>query len=101
MRTQDIYPATDLSRLVVLVSIFFFLAVIPYQVGKLLEAFTSKSIYRTESFRLVRNTEHALILGRVSHPVLASFIEQFLHGDKILEHQFRLVVLSPKEPDDW
>lgn len=33
--------------------------------------------------------------------MLASFIEQFLHGDKILEHNFRLVILSPKEPDAW
>lgn len=37
------------------------------------------------------------------HDVLQyySFIEQFLHGGKILEHHFRLVVLSPNEPDPW
>jgi len=127
-----------------------------------MEAFSSKSVYRTAAFRPVRNTEHAVLLGRVTYPVrleeflvyfsffgmtklisferkqllvdlfiflpeatltlyrffapiiislllsiypstqvLASFIEQFLHGDKILEHNFRLVILSAKEPDAW
>lgn len=66
---QDITPASNLSRIVVLLAIFFFLCCIPYQIGRLMEAITSKSIYRTAVFRPVRNTEHAVLLGRVTYPV--------------------------------
>ena len=36
-----------------------------------MEALSSRSVYRTACFRPVRNTEHILILGRVTYPVLA------------------------------
>jgi len=98
---QDIVPSSFLSRMVVLCTIFFFLCCIPYQVGKLVEAISSKSAYRTAAFRPVRNTEHAVLLGTITYPVLASFVEQFLHGNERLEHNFRLVILSPTEPDPW
>lgn len=66
---QDITPSSDLSRAVVIFAIFFFLCCIPYQISKLMEAISSKSIYRTAAFRPVRNTEHAVLLGRVTYPV--------------------------------
>ena len=81
-----------------LLFIFFFLAAIPYQIGKLVEAISSRSIYSRNTFKPLKHTEHALILGRVTYPILASFVEQFLHGDRLLEHHFRLVILSPIPP---
>ena len=39
--------------------------------GKLMEALSSRSMYRSAYFRPLRNTEHILILGRVTYPVLA------------------------------
>lgn len=39
--------------------------------GKLMEAISSRSMYRTKSFRPLRDTEHIVILGRVTFHVLA------------------------------
>jgi hypothetical protein len=40
-----------------------------------------------------------VVAGRVTYTTLTRFVFEFLHGDQILEHHFRLVVLSTEAPN--
>lgn len=103
----DVSPSTELGKAVVVLFIILVLYIIPDEVKKVEEIFTSMSQYRKPFVHgIVKSSEprHVIVVGEILKPsVLNEFLAQFYHQGRLQYHKNglwrpRCFVMSPEEP---
>ena len=98
----DIFPTTELSRLVIVVVILSSLVVIPIQVEKLGRIIRTTSLYR-RPFKRLKKQAHVIVCGCLDQrEKVERFLVEFYHPSKILiRHQdICVLLLAPSEPSE-
>ena len=98
----EIFPTTELSRLVIMIIILASLVVIPIQVEKLGRVIRTTSLYR-RPFKRSKKQAHVILCGCLDQrDKVERFLVEFYHPSKILvrDQDICVLLLAPSEPSE-
>ena len=91
----DITPISILSKLTMLVFVFFILAVIPNQTDELISLSNAETIYERKRYISNPDIPFVVLLGNIELEILKSFCEEYFHLDH--GHFYRHIVILVNE----
>ena len=77
----DITPISFLSKLTMLIFVFFILAVIPSQTDELINLSNAQTIYERKEYISNPDIPFVVLLGNIELEILKSFCEEYFHND--------------------
>jgi len=77
----DIFPLTELGRLVIVLLILIALILIPMQTNELIKLMSTSSVYARTSYKSNPEVPHIVICGHVSTDALKNFCYELFHPD--------------------
>ena len=77
----DVYPYSDLGRMIVILLICIALIIIPQQTNKILKLMSLKSQWARAMYHHKQGVSHVLVCGKVEIDALKNFCIELFHKD--------------------
>ena len=93
----DIYPLTELGRIVIILLIIVTIYLVPKLTNELLQILENSSVYSRDSYQSNPEIPHLVICGNISADSLKNFCNELFHVDHGQSEKF-VVILNPNNP---
>ena len=93
----DIYPLTELGRIVIILLIIVTIYLVPKLTNELLQILENSSVYSRDSYQSNPEIPHLVICGNISADSLKNFCNELFHVDHGQSEKFA-VILNPNNP---
>ena len=93
----DIYPLTELGRIVIIVLICTAIIIVPITTIKFMLILKNTSVYSRDEYKSNPNISHLIISGQIITESINNFCNELFHEDHGLDNK-NLVILSPNPP---